>query len=101
MAGGGQQYNPYMGQQGSQNAYAQPYQQPMQQTQQQPYQQQMPQYQQQTPYQQPMYGGFGNYGGFNPQGGGIMGLLGNMFGGGNSYGATGMSNSLLQELGLV
>jgi len=32
--------------------------------------------------------------------GGLCGL-GSLFGGGNSYGATGMSNSLLQELGLV
>ena len=32
---------------------------------------------------------------------GGLSALGSMFGGGNSYGATGMSNSLLQELGLV
>jgi hypothetical protein len=30
-----------------------------------------------------------------------LSALGSMFGGGNSYGATGMSNSLLQELGLI
>lgn len=90
MGGGGNQQfsSPFSGQQspyGFQQPYGnQSYQQPFQgfqQGYQQPYQQQY------QPQQQ--YGGFGNYGGFNPQGGGIMSMLANLFGGGYGGGFSG------------
>jgi len=51
--------------------------------------------------QSPMFNGFGNYGGYNPQGGGIMGLLQNLMGGngmgmgnGMGYGGMGMGGGM-------